>query len=122
MSDIFIDPAKGPISIKVEVNTLQVLSFEMMVLAPNGNDELEHYLGNSQTSNPFLISLNPPASYKDCYFATNFVIIDPLGAGNNYLVHYSVVQNGIDLIPVINISGVTTNGKILRTGLFHVKQ
>ena len=122
MSNIFIDPKDGRISLKIEVDSLQVVGFSILVLAPDGNTELESHSGNSQDANPFIIPLKDPIMYKDCYLTGTFVITDPNGAGNKYLVVFSVVQNDADLDPVITLSGLTTIKDVLRTGVFHVKE
>ena len=122
MSNIFIDPANGRIALKIKVDSLQVVGFNILVLAPDGNTELETHSGNSQDANPFIIPLKDPVMYKDCYLTGTFVITDPDGAGNIYNVIFSVVQNEADLAPVITLSGITTNKDVLRTGVFHVKE
>lgn len=122
MSNIFIDPNNGRIALKIEVGSLQVVGFAIMVLAPDGNSQLESHTGNSQEANPFIIPLKDPMMYKDCYLTGTFVITDPNGEGNKYLVLFSVMQNEADLIPVIALSGITTDKDVLRTGVFHVRQ
>jgi hypothetical protein len=122
LSDIFIDPKNGRIALKIEVGSLQPVSFAILVLAPDGNTELESHPGNSQDANPFTIPLKDPIMYKDCYLTGTFVITDPKGEGNKYLVLFSVVQDEANLTPVITLSGITTDKDVLRTGVFHVRE
>ena len=122
MSDIFIDPKNGRIALKIEVDSLQLVGFSILILAPDGNTELESHSGNSQDVNPFIIPLKDPIMYKDCYLTGTFGITDPNGKGNQYLVLFSVVQNDANLKPIITLSGITGDKDVLRTGVFHVRE
>jgi len=122
MSDITINPANGQIGFKANVTTGQIVGYQITVIAPDGNTELEHYLSGSQKNNPYTIKLpKPVASYLNCYVSGTFTIIDPIGSGNPFSINFSIQQNGADLNPVSKIIGTTANGKIIRTAIFHLK-
>ena len=120
MADINFIPGKGSIGFQVEVTTPQVVGYQITVIDPDGNTELEHYVG-SQATNPYQVTLPKPAgSYDGCYISGTFVIIDPEGAGNNYNLNFSIRQGGYDLKPVQNIKGKTVDGKLPKTAIFHL--
>jgi hypothetical protein len=124
MSDVFIDPTKGPISIKIEVNSMQAVGYELIVYGADGSTDLqEHHPGNIGANQSIPIKLKKPASaYTSCYFTTTFVIVDPVGAGNHYSIDYFVIQDGDVLNPVIRIEGKTTAGKVVRFATFHLNE
>jgi len=121
MSDITINPANGKLSVNIQVTTPQVVGYQTTVYAADGSTELEHYLSDSQSNNPYTVTLpNPPTSYQGCYISTTFSIIDPAGAGNNYNIDYSIQQQGASLNPVQHISGTSGAGKLNRIAIFHI--
>jgi hypothetical protein len=122
MSDITINPANGNISVNLSVTTPQVVGYEVTVYDTDGNTPLEHYLSDSQTNNPFRPALAQPAgAYTGRYVGVVLSIIDPVGAGNNYSIDFSLRQQGADLNPVQHITGVTATGKLNRFAIFHLQ-
>jgi hypothetical protein len=122
MSDIIIDPTKGSLTVKIAVTTPQVVGYQITVFDSDGNTELEHYLSDSQTNNPFSQVLPKSASsYVGCFVSVILSIIDPAGAGNNYNIDYSIRQQNQDLDPVQHITGTSVAGKLNRIANFHFK-
>ena len=122
MSDISINQTSGQISIKLKVNSMQQVSFTITIYAPDGNTVLEHYTGSSQIANPFIIQLpNTPSSYVNDYVAGTIKLFDPAGAGNNYDIEISLIQNGQDINPVISLQGTTISGILSLQTIYHIK-
>jgi hypothetical protein len=122
MSSISINPNNGTISIKVKVNSLQVVSFSMSVYAPDGSTILEHYNGDSQIANPFVIALpNAPSGYISDYVAGTIKIFDPQGEGNNFDIEIAIVQDNTDLQPTISLTGISASGIISHQIIFHLQ-
>jgi hypothetical protein len=122
MSDIAINPANGNLTAKIVVTTAQVVGFEIVIYDSDGNTELAHYLSDSQANNPYLCQLPQPAGYyQNKYVSAIFSIIDPIGAGNNYNINFSIQQLNADLQPVQNLNGTTVTGKLNRYAIFHIQ-
>jgi hypothetical protein len=122
MSSISINPNNGTISIKVKVNSMQVVSFSMTVYAPDGSTVLEYYTGDSQIANPYVIALqNNPSGYIGDYVAGTIKIFDPQGGGNNFDIEVAIVQDNTDLQPIISLTGTTTSGIISHQTIFHLQ-
>ena len=121
MSDITINPPIGNIALKVDVNSMQVVSYIVTVIESDGTTVRERYTGTIGANKSSPITLQNKASYLNCYFMLKVAIIDPNGAGNAYSIDFSVQQNGVTLNPVITLTGQTTNQHVEDIAIFHVR-
>jgi hypothetical protein len=117
MADVIINPSEEPLSIKVEVMSMQIVSYSIVILGSDGTAHLSEFYGDSQTENPKIFPLSgPSADYLNCYVCGSFSLIDPVGAGNPFDIEMSILQSQQVLVPVIAIKGTTSTGKITRYG------
>ena len=117
MADVVINPSQELLSIKVEVMSMQIVSYSIVILGSDGTTHVSELYGDSQSQNPQIFPLpGTSADYLNCYVCGTFSLIDPVGAGNPFDIEMSVLQSQHMLAPVIAIKGTTSTGKITRYG------
>jgi hypothetical protein len=123
MVEINIDPAKGPLSYKIESKSLQVIGYDVQLIDVNHNSltEFNGTLGTT-TDNVLLAIGITPDKCIDGFLSAVIEIADPVGAGNNYEVDVSVFQAGVQLTPTISLTGKTTDDEVSRYPTFHINK
>jgi hypothetical protein len=121
MSDIFIDPNGGPLSVKIKVKSLQDVGYDLMFVN-NKQNVLADFDGSLSPTADFAINKinNPASECVDGFMNGALEIGDPKGAGNDYDVIISIQQDGNELHPPIEMKGKTTDDEVSLFPQFHI--
>ena len=120
MTEIFVDPTKQSISVRVESQSLHIVGFEINVYAADGNTVLETFTGDTKT-NPFIKSLSKkPSDYAGGYISGTFKVIEPNGKDFTYTLEFSIVIEDAIIHPDNTLSGITRNGIAKVVSTFHL--
>jgi len=122
MTDIFIDPTKSSITIKVTSKSLHAVGFEITVFDSDGSTVMEQFTGNTQNTNPYVKTLQQsPSSYKGKYIRGTFTVQSPDGTDYPYSVIFSILEDNIVVNPEIPLAGSTTNGQAQTIAVYYIK-
>src|ERR1700683_843968 len=115
MPDIKVNNTATPLSVQLKAESLQDFGYVINVIDTSHN-VIESHNGNlDNMTDTAIVALNKTAdAYIECFINGVVTIGDPAGAGNNYDLEFSLLQNGAGLLPVISLTGTTTANDITR--------
>ncbi|MDR3705237.1 MAG: hypothetical protein P4L28_04955 [Paludibacteraceae bacterium] len=121
MKDLFIDPSKSQLEVRIESQSLHALGFEITVVDSDKNTVIEKTKGDTKISNPTTLALSTsPANSKDKYITGSFTVMSPDGKDYAYSILFSILEDNNIISPNISITGTTKNGQDNRIEMFHL--